>query len=174
MQKRQLNRRQYFHELAKTSEKYFIPYVQQYRQVSKGMNVLEIGCGDGGNLLPFSRMNCNVVGIDLSEERIRDARVFFEENKAKGRFIASDIFQIEEFQQQFDIIVCHDVIEHINDKESFLRKCKQLLKQGGGGFSFLFLRGRCHLGDISKYVEVDSYHICLFSTCSPLHGIRGY
>ena len=134
MQKRQLNRRQYFHELAKTSEKYFIPYVQQYRQVSKGMNVLEIGCGDGGNLLPFSRMNCNVVGIDLSEERIRDARMFFEENEAKGRFIASDIFQIEELQQQFDIIVCHDVIEHINDKESFLRKCKQLLKQGGGIF----------------------------------------
>lgn len=131
MQSRQLNRRQYFNELATTSEKYFISYIQQYRQVGKGTNVLEIGCGDGGNLLPFSRMGCNVVGVDMAEERIRDARIFFQENGAKGHFIASDVFQVEELKYQFDLIVCHDVIEHIADKDSFMRKCKQLLKTGG-------------------------------------------
>ena len=119
MQSRQLNRRQYFNELATTSEKYFIPYIQQYMQVGKGTNVLEIGCGDGGNLLPFSR-------------RIRDARKFFQENGAKGRFIASNVFLVKELKYQFDLIVCHDVIEHITDKEGFMRKCKQLLKYGGG------------------------------------------
>ena len=74
MQSRQLNRRQYFNELATTSEKYFIPYIKRYRQVGKGTKVLEIGCGDGGNLLPFSRMGCDVVGVDMAEGRIRDAR----------------------------------------------------------------------------------------------------
>ena len=132
MQSRQLNRRQYFNELATTSEKYFIPYIQQYMQVGKGTNVLEIGCGDGGNLLPFSRMGCNVVGVDMAKGRIRDARKFFQENGAKGRFIASNVFLVKELKYQFDLIVCHDVIEHITDKEGFMRKCKQLLKQGGG------------------------------------------
>lgn len=132
MQSRQLNRRQYFNELAITSEKYFIPYIKQYRQVGKGTNVLEIGCGDGGNLLPFSRMGCDVVGVDMAEGRIKDARKFFQENEAKGSFIASDVFLLKELRHQFDVIVCHDVIEHIDDKEGFMRKCKQLLKTGGG------------------------------------------
>lgn len=131
MQSRQLNRKQYFNELATTSEKYFIPYIKQYRQVEKGTNVLEIGCGDGGNLLPFSRMGCDVVGVDLAEGRIRDARKFFQENRAEGCFIASDVFLLKELRHQFDLIVCHDVIEHIGDKEEFMHKCKQLLKRGG-------------------------------------------
>ena len=76
MQSRQLNRRQYFNELAITSEKYFIPYIKRYRQIGKGTNVLEIGCGDGGNLLPFSRMGCDVVGVDMAEGRIKDTRKF--------------------------------------------------------------------------------------------------
>lgn len=134
MQSRQLNRRQYFYELATTSKKYFIPYIQRHKQVEKGMKVLEIGCGDGGNLLPFSCMGCDVVGVDMAEGRIKDVRKFFLENGAKGRFIASDVFLLEELKHQFDLIVCHDVIEHIDDKEGFMCKCKQLLKQGGGIF----------------------------------------
>ena len=137
MQSRQLNRRQYFNELATTSEKYFIPYIKRYRQVGKGTKVLEIGCGDGGNLLPFSRMGCDVVGVDMAEGRIRDARKFFQENGAKGRFIASDVFLLKELRHQFDLIVCHDVIEHIDDKEEFMHKCKQLLKTRGGNFHVL-------------------------------------
>ena len=137
MQSRQLNRRQYFNELATTSDKYFIPYIQRYMHFGKGTNVLEIGCGDGGNLLPFSRMGCNVVGVDMSEGRINDARTFFQENGARGCFIASDIFQMEELGLRFDLIVCHDVIEHIDDKEGFVKKCNQLLNGGGGNFYVL-------------------------------------
>ena len=55
MQERQKDRARYFSELAHTSEKYFIPYISPFMKVEAGMNVLEIGCGDGGNLLPFAR-----------------------------------------------------------------------------------------------------------------------
>lgn len=150
MQSRQLNRRQYFYELATTSKKYFIPYIQRHKQVERGMKVLEIGCGDGGNLLPFSCMGCDVVGVDMAEGRIKDARKFFLENGAKGRFIASDVFLLEELKHQFDLIVCHDVIEHIDDKEGFMCKCKQLLKQGGGDFHVL----SC-LADAIRWTSAD-------------------
>ncbi len=131
MQERQLNRRQYFNELAVTSEKYFIPYIQQYKTVHKGMNVLEIGCGDGGNLLPFSRMGCKVTGCDMAECRIQDARRLFDEEKAEGHFIASDVFLLKNLEHQFDLIICHDVIEHIMDKQDFIHKCKALLNPDG-------------------------------------------
>lgn len=134
MQPRQLNRRQYFNELATTSEKYFIPYIQKYMAINQGTNVLEIGCGDGGNLLPLARMGCHVVGVDMADIRIKDAKRFFAENQAKGEFIASDVFLLNELKEQFDLIVCHDVIEHIPNKEEFMQKCKQFLKPGGGDF----------------------------------------
>lgn len=54
MQERHKNRTLYFHELAQTSRKYFIPYIGQYKRLGKDSRVLEIGCGDGGNLLPFA------------------------------------------------------------------------------------------------------------------------
>ena len=110
MQTRHKNRFLYFNELATTSKNYFIPYIQHACPIQTGMNVLEIGCGDGGNLLPFSQMGCRTTGIDISVNRIEDAKAFFQEMKAEGRFIASDIFNWKEPEPTFDLIICHDQI----------------------------------------------------------------
>ena len=131
MQTRHQNRFLYFNELATTSRNYFIPYIQQKFPIKPRMNVLEIGCGDGGNLLPFSQMGCRTTGIDISVNRIEDAKVFFQEMKAKGRFIASDIFNWKEPEQTFDLIICHDVLEHIGDKKRFLAQLSTYLHPNG-------------------------------------------
>ena len=51
MQERQKNRKLYFKELSLTSKRYYIPYISKYKKIEKGMNVLEIGCGDAPLLL---------------------------------------------------------------------------------------------------------------------------
>ena len=131
MQERQLNRRQYFDELAATSKKYFIPYIQKFIDITPDTNILEIGCGDGGNLLPLARMGCHVTGCDMAEGRVKDAKRFFEEENAQGEFIASDVFLLKHLEHKFDLLICHDVIEHIPSKTEFMTKCKSLLKEGG-------------------------------------------
>ena len=131
MQERHNNREQYFKELAITSKKYFIPYISQFMTIKAGMNILEIGCGDGGNLLPFSEIGCYTVGVDMAESRINDAKYFFEELHAKGIFIASDVFKLKELESNFDLIICHDVIEHIENKSLFLRNMRNFLKPQG-------------------------------------------
>lgn len=131
MQERHKNREQYFEELSVTSRNYYIPYLNQEKKIEKGMKVLEIGCGDGGNLLPFYKQGCRVTGVDLSEGRIVDAQSFFEKHHAEGEFIAADICSIEGLDRCYDIVLCHDVIEHIEDKELFLRKAMGFLKQDG-------------------------------------------
>ena len=120
MQKRHENRNIYFKELSITSRNYFIPYIECWHPVEAKMDVLEIGCGEGGNLLPFSEIGCNTVGVDLAESRIKDAKTFFNESHTKGEFIASDIFNLKKLEQSFDIIICHDIFEHITEKELFL------------------------------------------------------
>ncbi len=130
MQKRHTDRERYFEEQARTTEKHYLPYI--YRQMGiLPSRVLEVGCGEGGNLLPFARLDCDVVGVDLSPTRISQARSFFEKRKLDGQFIVSDIFALEEFHHRFSLIIVHDVIEHITDKQQFLDGLKQFLAPGG-------------------------------------------
>lgn len=108
-----------------------MPYVTLFKHLDKGMRVLEIGCGDGGNLLPFSRIGCDVLGVDMSPSRIEVARECFRQAGEKGQFIASDIFKITELEHQFDLIVCHDVLEHIGDKRRFLENVRKYSAPSG-------------------------------------------
>ena len=131
MQERHNNRRLYFRELAETSANYYIPYITRWHEVRAGMKVLEIGCGEGGNLLPFARLGCEVTGVDIASCRIEEARRFFRDEQAGGRFIAADILKLEEPACGYDIIICHDVLEHIGDKDRLLSRIAGCLGPGG-------------------------------------------
>ena len=76
MTNRYNNRRQYFDELARTSKEYLSEYIRSYKDLSPGSLVLEIGCGEGGNLVPFAEKGCQVYGIDISAGKIDNARKF--------------------------------------------------------------------------------------------------
>ena len=131
MQKRHYDRKLYFDELAETCANYFIPYIKRWHEVKEGMKVLEIGCGEGGNLLPFSRLGCEVTGVDIASCRIEEAREYFMEEEAEGEFIAEDIFNLRESDRKYDIIICHDVMEHIDRKDVFLARIADCLGTDG-------------------------------------------
>lgn len=131
MQHRQTDRKLYFQELATTSRKYFIPYIENFKEIKPGMDVLEIGCGDGGNLLPFAQMGCNTLGVDLAEQRIIDAKRFFQEAGASGKFVASNVFDMKGLDGKFNLVICHDVIEHIDNKTVFISSLKRFLAPRG-------------------------------------------
>ena len=60
--------------------------------------------------MPFAKMECSVLGVDMSPSRIETARKCFAELGLPGDFIAADIFTVKELEHQFDLIICHDVI----------------------------------------------------------------
>jgi len=130
MQKRHTDRYRYFREEAATTEKYFIPYLSEFMDVGD-ISVLEVGCGEGGNLLPFARRGCRVVGVDLSEQRVRQAESFFSRECAAGTFVCDDVMHYRGDGRLFDLIVCHDVVEHIPEKGKMLLALKRLLAPGG-------------------------------------------
>ena len=130
MQERHTDRKRYFEEQARTSENYYIPYV---KKISGHLpaKVLEVGCGEGGNLLPFAESGCEVVGVDIVDSRIRQAQSFFSSKDQKGIFIASDIFQLRDLEGAFSLILVHDVIEHIERKAEFLSDLRSYLSPDG-------------------------------------------
>ncbi|MDX8338067.1 class I SAM-dependent methyltransferase [Draconibacterium sp. IB214405] len=125
MQKRHKNKWQYFNEQAQTTQKYVIPYIEQHLQLSTDTTVLEIGCGEGGNLLPFVDMGCKVTGIDLSKGKIDKGNEFYQSHKnlSKLTLIADNIYNRNDLGK-FDLIILRDVIEHIPDQNFFMEYFK--------------------------------------------------
>ena len=134
MQERHTNRIQYFEEQAYTTEKYVIPFINKAKPVHGGLQILEIGCGEAGNLLPFLQMGCTCIGIDMSDFKVNIAREIFA-NKEEGKkltLIVDDIFnRVGEYAGKFDLIIIRDTLEHIHGHEKFMRDVKQFLKTDG-------------------------------------------
>ena len=136
MQHRHLDRYQYFLELSNTSRDFYVGHVRRFITVSTLTRVLEIGCGEGGNLLPFAQLGCYVKGIDLDKERIEQARQFFQQSKQQGEFVCHDFLTFQppsKESDRFDVILVHDVIEHIPPslKPSFFSHIQSFMHQGG-------------------------------------------
>ncbi len=134
MQERHKNRKLYFEEQTYTTEKYVIPYIEQCHKVDASMALLEVGCGEGGNIKPFLDRGCRCVGIDLNEGQIENGRQFFADHPHLDNLTLtySDIYDIEPApEMQFDIIMLRDVIEHIHNQERFMLFIKRFLKPDG-------------------------------------------
>ena len=139
MQQRHLNRKQYFCELANTARTFYMEYLNSHIKLTPDTRVLEIGCGEGGNLLPFAEHGCKVTGIDICKERINEARMFFAEYHQRGTFICQDFLLSEEpttEYERYDLVLVHNVIEHIEPKHKrdFFLRIKSFLKQSGIAF----------------------------------------
>jgi ubiquinone/menaquinone biosynthesis C-methylase UbiE len=96
-----------FIEQSQTSEMYILPYTGIPR------TVLEIGCGEGGNLLPYFNRRCKVTGIDKSDSKIDYAQSHCP-YPYDVEFINEDIFKVN--SQKYDLIIIKDVLEHLNCK----------------------------------------------------------
>ena len=133
MQERHKDRALYFKEQGVTTLKYVVPYVNSVKKIDKNSRVLEVGCGEGGNLSPFLDMGCEVVGVDISATQIEIAKKYLEEGKyEKWQVIAKDIYKMSPDDiGQFDLIFLRDVIEHIPNQEVFFKIIKQFLTDDG-------------------------------------------
>lgn len=134
MQNRHTHRQIYFNDSAATSREYYMKYINSIVPFATiGINVLEIGCGEGGNLLPFAEEGCKVTGIDLSATRIKQANEFFLSSGREGTFTNADFFDMEipDGRDRYDVIIIHDVIEHIREKEAFVRHVGHFMKETG-------------------------------------------
>lgn len=130
---RYTDRERYFNELAQTSETYFTDYILRFKGLGAGTRVLEIGCGEGGNLVPFAKAGCSVCGLDLAGGKIANADWFFQAQGLSGVFLCADFLTATELKGGFDLILIHDVIEHIEPeyKSLFFRRAKDLLSSDG-------------------------------------------
>ncbi|MFH0940728.1 MAG: class I SAM-dependent methyltransferase [Candidatus Omnitrophota bacterium] len=90
-----------------------------------GSKILDIGCGDGG-FLKLAKTKFSGTGIEISEYLADFAR---KQNGIKvivGDFQAADVIH-----ERFDGITLVSLLEHLDDPARAIKKCFDLLNNGG-------------------------------------------
>jgi 2-polyprenyl-6-hydroxyphenyl methylase/3-demethylubiquinone-9 3-methyltransferase len=101
----------------------------------QGIKVIDIGCGGGILSESLARAGAIVSAIDLAQQSIEIAKLHLFESNLDIDYQCIDIASIaEQKQQSFDVVVCMELLEHVNDKAEIIANCSKLLKIGGMAF----------------------------------------
>jgi hypothetical protein len=101
--------------------------------------VLELGCGDGANLVPmaYGLPGSEFIGIDLSVRQVETATELARQlGLANVRFMAMDIRDMASLGGPFDYILSHGVFSWVPEdvREAMLGGCRDLLSPQGVAF----------------------------------------
>ncbi len=101
-----------------------------------GMRVLDAGCGGGRHLCEaFRRPGIDVAGVDLNWEDLCKSRGFLGlfDHEPKGNWIVSraDVTALPFSDGAFDVVLCSEVLEHVEDDRRAVRELVRVLKPGG-------------------------------------------
>ncbi|MBI1261611.1 MAG: bifunctional 2-polyprenyl-6-hydroxyphenol methylase/3-demethylubiquinol 3-O-methyltransferase UbiG [Rhizobiales bacterium] len=97
----------------------------------KGLRFLDIGCGGGLLCEPMTRLGADVLGADASERNITTASVHAAEQDLTIDYRATTAEALAEAGERFDVILNMEVIEHVANRDQFLKDCASMLKPGG-------------------------------------------
>ncbi len=93
----------------------------------KGKEFLEIGCGLGYFSLEAQKRGAKVTAIDVGVNLVKITK----QKVKKGKFIVASASSLPFKNSSFDIVLCTEVIEHIENQERAFREMFRVLKKQG-------------------------------------------
>ena len=97
----------------------------------KGLRILDIGCGGGLLCEPMARLGATVVGADAAAGNIPVAKLHAEQSGLKIDYRHITAEALAGANEQFDVILNMEVVEHVASPPAYLFACQQLLCPGG-------------------------------------------
>ena len=101
-----------------------------------GLNCLDVGCGGGILSEKLKRLGANVTGIDASKISIEIAQEHAKKSRLEINYKCITTSKLLEIKEQktlnkFDLVIASEVIEHVNDRMTFLSDISNLCRPGG-------------------------------------------
>ena len=95
--------------------------------IKKGDIILDLGCGCGEITGALSGAEVTVIGIDISKNSIRQAKLFY----PQSNFLCADMNRLPFKEQCFDLITAMSSLEFCYDKAHILREVRGKLSDNG-------------------------------------------
>jgi SAM-dependent methyltransferase len=116
--------------------------------------IFEDGCGIGSYLVRLANQKNAVVGMDIEFDRAQEAKA------VNPRVLCGVGEQLPFPADSFDLILSHEVLEHVQDDQATVNEIVRTLKPGGRlvlfcpnrGYGFethgIYVKGKYHFGNI--------------------------
>lgn len=129
-------------------------------------NILDVGCASGWFLSEISKKypKASYYGIDIYDKGIG----FAKKKYPKFEFRVADAHKIPYKNNFFDLIVCTEVLEHVDDPRAVLLEIKRVLRRGGMAlieldsgswlFSVIWFLWRKGKGNVWNEAHVHSFN----------------
>ncbi len=95
-----------------------------------GISILDIGCGGGLLSEPLARLGANVVGIDASKKNIDVAKHHLKRSNLNIEYYHSSPENFL-YKKKFDVILNMEIVEHVDDVQSFMNVSSKFLNDHG-------------------------------------------
>ncbi len=146
------------------NKKGWFTWIYERLNLRDGMNILEVGCGDGtlwkGLNIPEK---ISLTLTDISEGMIRDVRKVFGEDRKYLRLLSCDCQAVPFEDNTFDLVVANHVLFYCGDVEKACREIYRVLKPGGRVIAATY--GKHHMEEINRLVLGFDERIVLSSQC---------
>jgi 2-polyprenyl-6-hydroxyphenyl methylase / 3-demethylubiquinone-9 3-methyltransferase len=97
-----------------------------------GKNILDVGCGGGLLSEGMAQLGATVTGIDMGTAPLSVAKLHLLESGQEVDYQQSTAEAFAENNaQEFDIVTCLEMLEHVPDPSSVVNACARLVKPGG-------------------------------------------
>jgi SAM-dependent methyltransferase len=129
-----------FYELVEAhryTKEWHIPGAADFAN-TRGLKVLEIGCGVGTDGAQFAKAGADYTGVDLTEAAIKLARRRFELFDLTGKFQTADAENLEFADNCFDVVYSHGVLHHTPDTQRAIDEIHRVLRPGGRAIVMLY------------------------------------
>ncbi|MBI4158771.1 class I SAM-dependent methyltransferase [Candidatus Woesearchaeota archaeon] len=103
----------------------------------KGLNwkrgkILDLGCGNCRNLLPFKNLDC--YGIDFSKEMLKEAKKFTKKHNFNVKLKQAEITKVPFKDNTFNYILATATLHHSKNPEKAVKEIHRALKIKGEAF----------------------------------------
>lgn len=120
----------------------------------RGLKVLDVGCGGGLLSEEFAKKGAGVTGIDISEDSINVAKNHALESNLSIDYKVCSAESIIMNDNMFDVVVCADCLEHVDNLEKVIKEISRVLKISGK-FCYLTMN-RTIISRVTNWI-VESY-----------------
>lgn len=139
------------HRLFSSNKQGWFPWIYEQCQITEGMKILELGCGNGRLWIENKAKlpaDCEIILSDISEGMIRDVRREQSLQDDRFSFAAFDCHAIPYEDASFDLVIANHVLFYCKDVDRVCSEVGRVLKPGGRFVCGTY--GVAHMQEVSR------------------------